>query len=75
MEATKTDGEARRADLVRQLGQARERKAKAEAELAEANRLIDVIDGALQENALWLSAIARANVAKASLKSLVEREG
>lgn len=44
----------RRADLARQLGEAKAKQRDFEGQLRDAQRLVETIDGALQENAYWL---------------------
>lgn len=56
---TRDDILKRRADLSNQLAQAKAQRREAEERLKDANRLVETIDGALQENRYWLDGLTR----------------
>jgi molecular chaperone DnaK (HSP70) len=66
----------RRADLARQHDQAKAKRREAEELLKEAQRLVDSIDGALQENGYWFDAETRQalDAEAARLRQAVEGE-
>jgi hypothetical protein len=61
----------RRADLARQLEQARAQRRAAEERLKDAHRLVDSIDGALQENGYWFDGLIREELAKAAPENAI----